>query len=500
MKCLRRLLTCALVLTAPLLCARVTWIVGGGVPYDAPAVAQQLETMLQEPVTLLSADMPFLSAWANLPATEAARLESLNADTLLISPAAGESDNLFFMALQAIKAQRDFTKARPIVIAAQKPVYQMNGLCNNRMLQLAARMASGAGCDFTALPKVWQQVYTDDTFYNGKVPKGRVSENYIFAAGIALAVRGEDAGLPRLPGIHEDVADDLIDSIREGFALREHVLYAARFFTVEPFEVRVGNAFSAVLYDGDFERAIGDALLRLAEADGRKLELHYTTDTALETGLPALFRTVKPPEKMPQALLYTRPAFKDDSALTELDHLTDILKADAAKTNWLPFPLAVAEWTRRLTGRPIYDGVRPTPEAALMFASMIYLKWTGSAVVPLKASQVETIAVSIGLDTMLASKLYYAKPNAVFYRPLGDNRFAFSLWRKPEEEVVLNLAVTDPKARLSEKTLEFNEDNYWTRQTVTLEGSGTLFWKIRAKTFPGQNTGARAIPGNDPEE
>lgn len=495
MKSLRHLLLLSLVLTAPLLCARVTWVVGGGAPYNVSAVAKHLEEMLQEPVSVIIPDKPFLSAWVNDPAGEDARLKALNESTLLLSPAAGESDDLFFMALQAVKAQRDFAKTRPIVIAAQKPVYKMNGLCNNRALQLSARMAIGADCDFAALPKVWQQVYTDDTFYNGRIPKGEAAESYIFAAGIALAIRGESFPLPRLSGIHKDLAEELIDSIRTGFALRENVLYSARFLVVHPFDVRVGNAFQAILYDGDFERAIGDALLRLAEADGRELTLHYTTDTALEIKLPSLFRTANPPEKADRAILYTRPAFKDDSGLTELEHLFDILSADARKADWIPFPLAVAEWTRRLTGRPVYAGTRPTPEAALMFASMLYLKWTGSAVIPPKATQAETIAIGIGLDIMLASRLYYAKPNAVLFRPLGANRYAFSLWRKPDEDVILHLAADNPETKPSEKYLEFDEETYWTRQTVTVEGPGTFLWKIRAKTFPGQNTGARAIPG-----
>lgn len=500
MRTLRHLLILPLVLVAPLLCAKITWVVGGGFPCNVSAVVQHLETMLGEKINVIVPETPYLSAWANHPDSEEARLEALNDTTLLISLSKNEPDDLSFMALQAITAQREFTHSRPILIAAQKPVYKMSGLCNNRAVQFAARMAGGANCDFVALPKVWQQVYIDDTFYNDKVPKGEASESYIMAAGLALAIRGKNAQLPRLAGIHTDVADNLIASIRKGYALTEDVIYASKFFTVQPFDVRVGNAFQAVLFDGDFERAIGDALMRLAEADGRELTLHYTTDTSLETGLPALFRTLKPAEKIDHATLYTRPAFEDNSGLTELNHLAAILAADSKKENWIPFPLAVAEWTRRLTGRPVYDGTRPTPAAAMMFASMLYLKWTGVAVVPGNASQVETIAIGIGLDIMLGSKLYYAKPNAVFYRPLGKNRYSFSLWRKPTDDVVLHLATDNPATKLSEKVLEFDNESYWTRQFVTIEGSGTLYWKTRSRSFSGQNTGAREIPETPAEK
>ena len=149
--------------------------------------------------------------------------------------------------------------------------------------------------------------------------------------------------------------------------------------------------------------------------------------------------------ELPNALLYTRPPFAD--AREELAHLDAILRNDGAKDNWLPFPLAVAEFTRRLPTQPVYDGAKPTGPAAAMFAAMIYLKWTGSAVLPKDCTQTETVAISIGLDTIL--------------RP----------------------------------TLEFSPETYWQSQTVTVSGAEgqTLLWKLHPAQ-PGQTTGARTLP------
>ncbi len=489
---LRTALLATVALAAPLLAAKVVWVVGEGAPLDVPAVAEALGPMLGEEVSVVTNGTAFLSAWANDPATAQTRREALVAETLFVSPSARESEGLGFLALCALRAQRPFTATPPLVVAAQKPVYKMNGLCDAGRLRLTARMALGSGCGLAPLPKVWQRVYTDDTFYNGKVPKGPVTEAYVLAAGMALAARGEEAPLPRLPGLHEEVADDLIASVRKGFAERETVLYAADRQAHGAFDLRVGNAFSAVLYDGAFERAIGDWLLRLAKADGRALTLHYTTDTRLDTGLPCLFRTVNPRGKAPEASLFTRPAFADDSGLTEVANLQTILAADAGKPGWMPFPLAVAEWVRRFPGQPVYDGPVPTPSVAAMFASMLYLKWTGAAVLPPGTDQTTTAAIGLGLETMLRMRVLRADVNAVFCRPLGGGRYAFSLWRRPTDgrEVRLRVGVADGRP----KELIFGGRDFWVPHPITLQGPATMLWKIPSETFPGQNTGARDIP------
>lgn len=478
-------------LAAPLLVAKTVWVVGEGAPMDVPAVAESLGNMLGDDVTVITNGTTFLSAWVNTPENAKARHEALAAETLFVSPSAREPAELGFLALCALRSQRSSIVAAPLVVAAQKPVYKMSGLCDNRRLTLTARMALGSGCGIVPLPKVWQRVYTDDTFYNGKVPKGPVTEAYVMAAGMTLAAHGADASLPRLPGLHEEVADDLIDSIRKGFAERETVLYAADRQVHGAFDLRVGEAFSAVLYDGAFEHAIGDWLQRLAKADGRKLTLHYTTDTRLHTGLPCLFRTVNALGDAPLATLYTRPAFDDDSGLTELAHLWTILSRDAGKPGWIPFPLAVAEWTRRFPGRPVYDGSVPTQPAAAMFAAMLYLKWTGAAVLPNDIDQTTSAAIGLGLETMLRTRVLRADVNAILCRPLGDQRYAFSLWRRPtQKEVRLYVGVNGA----SPEELTFDAKDFWIPHPMTFKGPATLMWKIAAETFPGQNTGARALP------
>ncbi len=490
---LRSVLLSTCLLTATMLSARVTWIVGKGAPVDAQAVASQLSAMLQEEVELVTEGTTYLSAWANNPETEEERLRQLSAERLLITLSGKESFELATIGLTAIREQRDIHLAKPILVAVQKPVYRMRGLTDNKLLQRTARVAIGSDLDFIALPKVWQQVYTDDTFYNERVPKGATSEAYIAAAALAFTLRGDDFECPLLSGIHADVAEDLLDSICDGLPLTEDVLYAARHLARSTYDIRLSNAFEAVLYDGAFEHAIGDWLLRFAQADGRALTLHYTTDTELNTGLPCLFRTVNPLGDAPKASLYTRPAFKDDTGLTELEHLEEILKADAKKPHWLPFPLAVAEWTRRLTGKPIYDGVVPTPAASAMFAAMVYLDWTGSTVLPHGISQEETVAIGIGIEIMLRSRLQRSDVNAIFCRPIDSKTYAFSLWRRPTDDVTLQISTDQRDVHATPKALTFTPETYWSRQTVTVDGPCKLLWKIPSRDFPGQNTGARII-------
>ncbi len=490
---LKSTVLCTLLFVTMPLMARVTWLVGEGAPVDAKAVADTLANLLQEEVEVVATDTTYLSAWANNPETEDTRLRRLGANTLLITPSAKESAELATLGIASIQKQRPFHLAKPILVSTQKHVYRMRGLTDNKALQRAARIALGTELNYVALPKVWQQVYTDDTFYNGRVPKGAVSEAYISAAALALTIRGEDFDCPLLPGVHKDVAEDLLDSIKDGLELTEDVLYAARHLARASYDVRVGNTFEAVLYDGAFEHAIGDWLQRLAAADGRTLTLHYTTDTELNTGLPCLFRTVNPQGDAPKASCYTRPAFKDDSGLTELIHLPEILSADAKKPRWLPFPLAVAEWTRQLNGKPVYDGVVPTQAAAAMFASMVYLEWTGAAILPQGITQEETLAIGIGLEVMLKMRLQRSDVNAIFCRPIGDKTYAFSLWRKPTDKVTLQISSDTKAVNVTPKKLTFTPDTYWSRQTVTVDAPCTLLWKIPSKDFPGQNTGVRAV-------
>ena len=134
-----------------------------------------------------------------------------------------------------------------------------------------------------------------------------------------------------------------------------------------------------------------------------------------------------------------------------------------------------------------------------MFAAMIYLKWTGSAVLPTGCTQTETVAISIGLDTILRPATLSAAPNAVFFRPLGNGRCAFTLWRAPTDDVTLELSLWDQPGkdagRVEPDTLEFSPETYWQSQTVTVSGAEgqTLLWKLHPAQ-PGQTTGARALP------
>ena len=498
------------VLSAMPLLARVAWLVGEGAPLDVPAVAKTLEAISGEQVNVVTNGMTYLSAWANDPKQEESRRKVLNAEMLLISPSERESGALATLALSSILAQRDPALRAPLLVASQKVVYGMSGLCDSARLQRIAKLAVGSGCGLVALPEVWRRVYTDDTFYNGKVPKGVEVERYVFASALTLALRGEEYPLPPFSGVHEELAQKLIQSIRSGYALwREVLAFAERTFSNDAFPVRYERAFKAVLFDGAFEHAIGDWLLRFAEADGRELTLLYTTDTTLKTGLPGLFRTSAPPRSAPNVSLYTRPAFADNSGLEELAHLSQIISADANKPEWVPFPFAVAAWPQRLTGKPVYDGARPTPSAAAMFASMLYLKWTGSAVLPKDVTQQETTAITIGLNVMLAHRLNRLGANAVLCRPLSDGRYAFSLLRRPQGSLTLYVEASDPTVcTVSPRSLTFTAKNFWAQQSVSLarrerdvfdkfstagDQPLLLLWKAPVSDLPGQNTGAREI-------
>ena len=500
-------------LAVPMLQASITWIVGAETPVESAKVADALSAVLHEGVEVVSKNTQYLSAWANDPANEQERERLLAADTLLISPSGVESDALFFLALRALVSQREARLSRPIVLPIQAPVYRMNGVCDQAALRRVVRTALSAHCDFIPFPRIWQQVYTDDHFYNGKVPKGSATESYLIAASVALAVRGEKAKIAPLNGVHSEVAEALLDSVRKGYDSKDGVAYLAQKMPLEGFPQLRGQALEVILYDGTFEHVLADWLQRFAQADGRTIVFHYTTDANLRSKLPGLFRTSAPAPNLPKVCTYTRPAWKDDTGLAELEHLAEILKADADKPNWMPFPLAVAEWARRLTGKPVYEGTRPTPAAAAMFAAMLYLEWTGSSAMPSGLSPDETVAVGIGLDVMFASRLRQALPNAIFCVPRGKNRYAFSLWRKPAGKVTLSLDVLNaPGWKVDRKRLVFRPEDFFAAQTVSLERSDDplqpplavfekgksaeaplLIWKIPAKDFPGQNSGLREV-------
>lgn len=499
----RLFLILATLCSASLLSAKVVWLVGKGAPIDAPTVAQELSTMLKgEEVQVV--EYTWLSAWVNALDTDGTRAELLKADTLLVTRSATESDHLTFLGLATLREIRPLHLPEIKLVAVQKPVYRMSGLCNNPRLQQTARLAIGANIDFIALPKVWQRVYTDDTFYNNKVPKSATTENYVAAAGIARALRGQDFEIAPLGGIHATLAEDLLESINKGLDLCEDVLFAANHLPIGGYNIRVGKAFDAILYDGDFERCIGEWLERFAAADGRKLTLHYTKDTTINTGWPCLFRSVHTLGKMPKATIYTRPAFEDDTGRTELQHLEAIYKMDAHKGNWIPFPLAIAEWNRRYPEMPVYQGAIPTQHTAAMFAAMLYLRWTGATVLPFNCDQPTSNAISIGLDVMLRYQVMRRNVNAILCRALDEDSFAFSLWRQPTEKVVVRFDTSDETKKASERKIVFTKNNFWTPQTVSVDQPCIFYWKIAAKQFPGQNTGARIIgelpmPPEEPE-
>jgi len=471
--------------------AKTLWVVGSGAPGPLAETAETLGVLLGEPVQTLPVDN--LAAWTCSPRFEEEREAALQADRLLISPSPDEPEGRAFLALCSLRVRRGRHLPPPLVVASQTPVYKMHGLCDAGRLQRTARLAAGSGCVLAPLPKIWQQVYTDDAFYDGRIQKGPRTEAYVFASGLLLALQGDETPLAPLPGVHEDVAKALDRSIRKGFAKRDDVLFAAERRAAPPYPLRTGNAFAALLYDGAFEHALGEWLQRFAEADGRTLTLHYTADTEIETGLPGLFRTVRPAPHAANARLYTRPAFRDDSGDEELRHLPEILAADGGNPAWMPFPLALAEWRRQFPGQQVYDGALPSSPVAAMFAAMLYLDWTGAAVLPGDIRQSESVAIGIGLETMLRMRTLRADVNAVLLRSLGGHRYAFSLWRRPGEKVELDLG-SDAETSPSKRKLFFRPGDFWAPQVVTAEGPGTLLWKIPSgEDFRGQNTGARAL-------
>ncbi len=482
----------------------IAWIVADQqASIDYQKAADVLSEQTGWPVQLIKTPTKYLSAWARTPTMGAdqnaphdemalAFKQATKATHLIVTPSSEEPEGYTFLGLTALQKSRAETATAIIVAPVQAPVYQMKGLCNNPLVQYTARLAIGADAQYVALPKVWQEVYTDDNFYNGRVPKTPAVEAYIFGTALAYFI-DKDLEAKPLPGVHADCAEDLIDSIEDGLELTENVLFAAQHIARQPFALRKSRTFSAVLYDGDFEHLVGDWLLRLAKADGRELTLYYTTDTTLDTGLPALFRTSNPPTKAKNATLYTRPAFEDSTALTELAYLPNILDVDGKKSNWLPFQLAVSEWVANYPYKPVYNGALPTETTAAMFATMLYLKWTGTAVMPPECDQAVSSAIGIGLRTMLQIKLQRADVNAIFFRPYDKDCYHFSLWRAPRTPVTIHINTTDGRDFVSENKLQFNRDNYWMPQAVTVKGPTVLLWDIPVKQFPGQNTGVRHI-------
>lgn len=486
---MRAFLLFALSLLTSLATADVVWVIGKAASVHAQEVAGRLQQLLGEKVEVIEA--PSLAVLAYAPNQAELRKKVLAAETLLVTPSE-EPTAYALVGYQALCAQRALHLPLPKVVATQKPVYKMSGLCNNRKLQQDARLALATSTDLIPLPKVWQQVYTDDTFYDDKVPKSTASEAYIFAAAITYALRGDEAQVPLLAGVHEENAGRLLKSIRKGLALKEDVLFAAGHSATPSFDIRPARAFDAVLFDGAFEHAIGDWLVQLAEADGRTLTLHYTTETSLETGVPALFRTSQPNDKASNAVVYTRPAFKDDTAEEELNHLGDILAQDGLLHNWLPLPLAIAEWHRQHPTLPVYEGVRPTEPIAAMAAAMLYLQWTGSVVMPNHIDQVTTSAITIGYETALRIRTLRGKVNAVLCRPLSRTRLSFSLWQQPADDVTIRFAVADGDKTTTLEELDFDEETYWQRQTLEVPTAGVLYWKATTPNF-GQNSGAREL-------
>ncbi|MDO4527335.1 MAG: hypothetical protein Q4C03_00910 [bacterium] len=484
----------------------IAWVVANDVALDVEAATNTLANQTGATVAPVILPSKYLCAWARTPKMDShpdvanqeeaeALNKALRADHMIVTPSPNEPEGYTFLGLTALAKVRQQNLKHDILLAPiQEPIYQMRGLCDNGYIQAMARLSIGAKTNFVALPKVWQQVYTDDTFYYDRVPKNRQVEAYIFATAVAMKMRDEDFTPQLLKDVHEENATNLIDSIQAGLKLTENVLYAAKFLPRKAFNLRTANAFEAVLYDGDFEHAIGDWLIRFAEADGRTLTLYYTTDTTLDTGVPVLFRTTNPATKASNVTLYTRPAFLDDSAITELSYLPNILDMDGGKEEWLPFQLAVSEWVAQYPLKPVYNGKLPTDTTAAMFASMLYLKWTGAAVMPVNCPQDISAAISVGLEVMLKLRLQRSDINAVFCRPSGKNRYTFSLWRRPSDDVEINLDSEKGRTAVSTRTLHFEPGNFWASQPVEVEGPTTLYWSIPMKNFPGQNTGIRLVP------
>lgn len=506
-----RLVAATLLIGAMARATSIAWVVADQqATIDYQQVADVLAEQTGWPVQLVQTPTKYLCAWARTPTMGVSQTDTDGATTLpheamaqalntaikathlIVTPSKEEPEGFSFLGITALQKSRADTATPLIVAPTQTPVYQMRGLCNNAMVQHLGRLAIGAEVKFVALPKVWQEVYTDDNFYYDRVPKTIATESYIFGTALARYLN-DDLDLKPLTGIHPDCAEDLIDSIEDGLELTENVLYAAEHLPRQTFPLRQSRAFSVVLYDGDFERCIGEWLLRLAKVDGRNLTVHYTTDTALDTGLPMLFRTSDPPTKAKNVTLYTRPAFDDDTALTELAYLPNILDIDGKRENWLPFQLAISEWVSQYPYKPVYKGSLPTETTAAMFATMLYVKWTGTAVMLPDCDQAISSAIGIGLRTMLQLRLQRADVNAIFFRPYKEDQYLFSLWRAPKAPVTLHINTTDGRDYVSENELKFNRENYWMSRPITVKGPTTLLWDIPMKQFPGQNTGVRHI-------
>ncbi|MEG1552108.1 MAG: hypothetical protein RR417_00935 [Kiritimatiellia bacterium] len=476
--------------------AQTLWLVGEGVEINVPKVAEIVRVTLDEPVNVITNKNESLIAWAYNPKTAKTRQELLaKATCVLVSLGAQDNDALNLMTLLAIDKQRPRGARRLMVIADQKPVYKMNGLCDRTRLMRTANLAFGANCDLIALPKVWQRVYTDDTFYEERITKGADAENYIQAATILLSIKGEKFPLPPLKGYATERTDRLIQSIRNGFTLSKDINYAVQHMSVKQFDLRQGDSFSAVLYDGKFEHAIGEWLLQFAKADQRKLNLLYTSDTTLSTELPGLFRANQSMSNAPNVNRYTRPVFADDTGLSEIENLEILLSHDANITGYIPFPLAVAEFIRRFPGEPVYQGVIPQNATAAMFAAMLWIEWTGAAVLPPNCDPITAQAISIGLETQLQMKTLRKNVNAVLCRPVSKNRYLFSLWRRPSQNVRLQIAVSN-NGDCTPDVLDFDSKNFWAQQEVAVtlppmkNKTTSLLWKVKGP-FVGQSTGAR---------
>lgn len=486
--------------------ADVIWFVGKGSATDAKAVSEMLGTMLNERTIPITEGSESFAAWVYAPDTDGSRAGLLSkASAVLVSPPAGEPPAYTLMACLALKEELPSRAVRPVLVSSRERIYGMRGLRTATEDIALAGIADSVGYAYAPLPKVWERVYTDDLFYDGRLtPKDPATEAYIQAAGLCLTLRGQNAPLPRLAGVPEDLADDLIASIRAGFAMREKILYGARRVATGKYPVRPESSFSAVLYDGAFEHAVGDWLQRIAAADRRKLSLYYTTETTLNTGWPCLFRTTQKLGDAPKATVYTRPAFSDNTGLQEQTHLGAILARDAGRKGYLPFQIAVAEHLRKFPGVPVYDGEVPTQPIAAMFASMLWIEWTGAVVIPEHCTPPEAHAVNIGISVILRMKTLRKNVNAVLCRPSEDGHYRFSLWAAPANEVTLRVAVLGGEA--NPDTLKFSRRDFWTWKTVSAgkipeggpEMTRTFHWKTEYPMI-GQSIGARNFgPGPEP--
>ncbi len=500
MRTLRLTFLLLALLAAQVSLAKIAWVVGSGAPLDAPAVAQSLEALLGEEITVIPSEEVSLIAWVNNPdLREQHKALWGELSALLVSPTAGDSPAMTLMALLAMQKSLP-ENICPILVGARKLRYQMRGLKTTEADLTLAHIAQEAGFRYAPLPRIWEQVYTDDFFYDGfyragVLPTGAAAENYIQAAALALTLRGASFTLKAMPGIQEDLAEKLADSICQGFKAAEDIEYAAKRLPTKKYPVRIGNTLNAVLYDGTFEHAIGAWLERLAAADKRTLKLHYTTETQFATGWPCLFRTTQTLGEMPKAAVYTRPAFKDNTGIEEQRYLNAILRRDGKRYGYLPFQLALADVIAQYPELPIYQDGLPTPPTAAMFAAMLWLEWTGTIVKPTDLTPEESAVMDIGLTTMLQMKTLKKEVNAILYRP-GDTLTAdFALWKKPTQTVEVGLDLLD--GTVAPATLTFTPENATAWQSVTLtlpeKRPATLMWKTTTPPFAGQSAGVRHV-------